>query len=118
MTNVRELTVYEIESYTVTQEVPLVVSNPTQVVDIQQESYVVPTVDSIEHEHDVLHDENFGVNTGFGGGFGNGNGFGNGQNLGNGLVSGGRGGLGQNLGNGLGQNLGGGRGGLGDGYYW
>ena len=44
-TNVRELTVYEIESYTVTQEVPLVVSNPTQVVDIQQESYVVPTVD-------------------------------------------------------------------------
>ena len=63
-TVVRELTVYEIEEYTVSQEVPFVVENPTQVVDIQQESYTSPTRTVVVHKHDVLHDVNFGVTDG------------------------------------------------------
>merc|ERR1712050_174012 len=61
VTNIRELTVYEIEEYTVSQEVPFVVENPTIHVDIQQEAYTEPTSSRIEHEHAVLHDANFGV---------------------------------------------------------
>jgi hypothetical protein len=63
-TVVRELTVYEIEEYTVSQEVPFVVENPTQHVDIQQEHYTSPTRSVITHKHEVLHDVNFGVTSG------------------------------------------------------
>ncbi len=60
-TVVRELTDNVIEEYTVSQQVPFVVSNPTTHVDIQQEHYTSPTRSTITHKHDVLHDENFGV---------------------------------------------------------
>lgn len=56
ITNIRELTVYELEEYTVSQEVPFVVENPTVHIDTQQEHFTVNTVDRIEHEHPVLHD--------------------------------------------------------------
>ena len=61
MSVVRELTVYEIEEYTVSQEVPFVVEKVVEVVDVQQEVFTVPVKDVIEHEHAVLHDVNFGV---------------------------------------------------------
>ena len=68
VTNIRELTVYEIEEYTVEQQVPFIVENPTQHIDIQQEHYTVPTVEKIEHSHAVLHDKNFGVGSSGNGG--------------------------------------------------
>ena len=74
METVRQLTVWEIEEYTVTQEVPYVESSIKQVVDIQKEVYTVPTVEEVTHEHAVLHDVNFGVGTGGAGGSGGSNG--------------------------------------------
>lgn len=59
--NVREITTYELEEYTVQQEVPFVIETPTHVVDTQQEAYTVATKETIEHEHAVLHDKNFGL---------------------------------------------------------
>ena len=55
-----ELTTYEIEEYTVTNEVPFITEWPKVVEDIQQEVYTVPTVTKTTHAHDVLHDVNFG----------------------------------------------------------
>ena len=60
MQEVEELTLWEIEEYTVSQEVPFVTSSPRTIVDIQQEVYTVPTVTKTTHSHDVLHDVNFG----------------------------------------------------------
>merc|ERR1712210_161125 len=64
VTNIRDLTVYELEEFTVSQEVPFVVENPTVHVDIQQEHFTVPVSDKTVHSHAVLHDVNFGVGTG------------------------------------------------------
>ena len=56
-----ELTTYEIEEYTITNEVPFITESPRVVEDVQQEVYTVPTVTKTTHSHDVLHDVNFGV---------------------------------------------------------
>ena len=57
---VEELELWEIEEYTISQEVPFVTSSPRTVVDIQKEVFTVPTVTKTTHSHDVLHDVNFG----------------------------------------------------------
>ena len=62
VTNIRELTVWELDSYVLDIEVPVVVENPTIHVDIQQEVSNVPTSDTVEHAHNVIHDKNFGLN--------------------------------------------------------
>ena len=61
MTHEEERTIYELEEYTIDLQVPIVVENPTIVTAVDTEHFTVPTVEIIEHEHEVLHDKNFGL---------------------------------------------------------
>ena len=57
----REITVYEIEEYTVDIDVPVVVPTFNLVTDVQPTVTTVPTVEKVTHSHEVLHDVNFGL---------------------------------------------------------
>jgi len=55
VTNIEELTFWELEEYLVEQEVPFIVESLTTVSDVQQELFTVPTVEKTTHSHPVLH---------------------------------------------------------------
>lgn len=57
----REITVYEIEEFTVDIDVPVVVPTVNLVADVQPTVTTVPTVEKVTHSHEVLHDVNFGL---------------------------------------------------------
>ena len=58
-----ERTTYEIEEYEFPKIVPYVVETPKVVTEYDTEAITVTGKEVTEHTHDVLHDENFGVDT-------------------------------------------------------
>ena len=59
----KDLTVYEIESFTIDIKVPVIVESLNIIQDVQPTVSTVPVVESITHSHEIYHDVDLGFSS-------------------------------------------------------